>query len=208
MIVFFFLLLSSNVYSMELELVPLLSKSDLLVNEGSNEQHNHAPEKIFLVRHIPEFLEAKMQDMDKIQDTIFGYMFNLDLKKTDQEIILDYQKKVALQQRTISALRKEIRESIQKKYQYPDEIRCDINTCIDTARTATAGGCCGAMSGLGGMCIYGEIEGYMWCCCNVAPPKMLWNIFAWGFPISMGSGCLIGLLCAVCGVHKRIRCDL
>ncbi len=211
-IVLFFSLLFSLTYSMEhaYELVPLLHEKDACVNEEESVdlydykqiQHNHLVEKLLLVRSMPEFLEAK------IQNTILEYMLKPDRKKTDQEIMLDYQKKVALQQKTIVALRKAIHESIQKKYQYPDEIRCDINTCIDTARAATAGGCCGAMTGAGGMCIYGEIEGYMWCCCGVAPPKMLWNIFAWGFPISMGSGCLIGLLCVVCGLHKRIRCDL
>jgi hypothetical protein len=222
MIALFFLLLNSSVYSMEhaYELVPLLHEKDACINKenliASREykqikNSNPMLEKLFLVRSMPELLQAeKTEKADRIQNTIAEYMFQLDRNKRDRTIVLDYQKKISLQQKTIIALQKEIRESIHKKYHCSDEIRLDVNGCVDTCRASTAGACCGTMTGTMAMSAYGILEGYVWCCCggSILPNKIMCQIWTWGFPSCACAGCVIGTGCVLTGLHKRIRCDL
>lgn len=188
-VVLLFSLSVASLYSMELELVPFLNKKDQLL---LSKKRDTVIEKLFLARRIPALAKSKA-----VQNKILEYMIKVDREKIEQEIVLHYQQKIAL-------LQDIIHELTVKKYECPD-IKINFNTCIETLRGASAGGCCGAMSGAAVACATGMIEAYMWCCCNVPHTKLMWDILVWGAPVSTLSGCLVGSCCVVTGLYDKIK---
>lgn len=183
-------LLSSSLYSMEL--VPFLEKKKCL-----NVNSDYIVDKLLLVGCITPLPK-------KIQNKIIGYMIadrahDREKKRNTKE------EEIRLCQNKIDLLQEKIHQLTGKTYQDPYTINCNLSSCVDTLQGGTAGGCCGFLSGAAVICSYGMIEGYMMCCCNILPSKIMCTVMSYGLPSCACAGCLIGTCCAVTGLHKKIR---
>jgi len=202
-VIMLLLFLFPNLYSMELEsdLVPLLDKKEVLVNtkkdvvvKGRKQvRYGYLPEKLYLARRIPGLLSSK-----NARRKIIEYMIQKE-SHLSYEISLHYQTK-------IDALHNKIDALISEKNKC-HKIKIDTNKCIDTISGSIAGGCCGAMAGMGIACFALTIKAYTWLCCSVPHNTVACDALLWGFPICTCSGCVVGSCCVVTDLRDNIICE-
>ncbi len=200
-IVFLYFLSFSCLHSMELELdvVPLLDKKTSAITKKKGFYSDNykpsgygcLPEKLYLVRRIPELISSKI-----VRRKIIAYMIQT-APKLDYEIALHYQTKIALLHNKIDELTLQTNKC--------SNIKIDVNNCTDGVYGAAAGGCCGTMGGIGLWCIPLAIKAYTWLWCDAHHNPIVCDALIWGFPICTCTGCVGGACIGASGLYGKIE---
>jgi hypothetical protein len=188
-------------YAMELELdlVPLLDKNSSVFTQKKgfytdnykSSGYGCLPEKLYLARRIPGLISSKI-----VRKVIREYMIQTE-PHLDYEIALHYQTK-------ITVLHNKINELTSQNNKCPN-IKIDVNNCIDGGYGAAAGGCCGALGGIGLGCIALAIKSYVWLWCDPHHNPIVCDALLWGFPICTGTGCVCGVCIGASGLYGKIE---
>jgi hypothetical protein len=186
---------------LELEQVPFLEKKNSLVTQDKGffaDNYKPAgygclPEKLYLVRRLPELISSRI-----VRKKIIEYMLQT-APHLNYEISLHYQTKIDLLHNKIDALTSEQNRC--------SKIKINTNKCIDTVGGSFAGGCCGAVLGMGIVCFASTIKAYAWLCCNSPHNTVVCDALLWGFPICTCSGCVVGSCCVITDLRDNIICE-